>query len=73
MIAPLRRMRGIPLLLLIALLASACTVVIPDPPGRSSSTFKTAETAFHILIERHVDKPGSPQLLPKDTGEEVKK
>jgi|GEM_PF-2032460 len=59
-----RRRRGLPLLLLIALLASACTVVVADPPGaRSTSTFKTAEAAFHILIERHVDKPGSPQLL----------
>ena len=59
-----RRLRAVPLLLLIALLASACTVVVPDPQGaRSTSTFKTAEAAFHILIERHVDKPGSPQLL----------
>ena len=59
-----RRRRGLPLLLLIALLASACTVVVVDPPGvRSTSAFKTAEAAFHILIERHVDKPGSPQLL----------
>lgn len=58
------RTRRIPLLLLIALLAAACTVVV-DPPGprSSTSTFKTAEAAFHILIERHVDKPGSPQLL----------
>jgi carboxyl-terminal processing protease len=58
-----RRLRAVPLLLLIALLVAACTVVVDAPGPRSPSTFKTAEAAFHILIERHVDKPGSPQLL----------
>lgn len=64
MITSSRRLRAVPLLLLVALLVSACTVVL-DPPGprASASSFKTAEAAFHILIERHVDKPGSPQLL----------
>ena len=59
-----RRLRAVPFLLLLALIASACTVVVADPgTPRSTSAFKTAEAAFHILIERHVDKPGSPQLL----------
>ena len=58
-----RRVRALPLLLLIALLAAACTAIVEPGPRSGASTFKTAEAAFHILIERHVDKPGSPQLL----------
>ena len=60
------RSRPILLLLLGALLASACSIVSVDPQApaaRSQSQFRTAEAAFHILIERHVDKPGSPLLL----------
>lgn len=60
-----RRTRAFPLLLLLLpALIGACTVVAEPPAQRAgTSTFKTAEAAFHILIERHVDKPGSPQLL----------
>jgi carboxyl-terminal processing protease len=52
------------LLLVFALLVSSCSAVqvqIPIPAPQTS--FATAEAAFNILIERHVDKPGSPQLL----------
>jgi len=55
--------RAIPLLVAVALVVSACTVIAEPGPRTSTSTFKTAEAAFHILIERSVDKPGSPQLL----------
>jgi len=56
-----------PLPLLAALLLAACSVIPADiarellPPVHS--TYKTAEFAYHQLIERHVDKPGSKQLL----------
>lgn len=56
-----------PLPLLAALLLAACSVIPADvarellPPLHS--TYKTAEFAYHQLIERHVDKPGSKQLL----------
>src|SRR4029077_20275917 len=52
------------LLLAVALVVSSCSAVqeqIPLPAPTTS--FATAEAAFNILIERHVDKPGSPQLL----------
>ena len=50
------------LLLIVSLVVSACTISeLPVP--RSQTQFKTAEAAFHILIERHVDRPGSKQLL----------
>jgi carboxyl-terminal processing protease len=52
------------LLLVFALVVSSCSAAqeqIPIPPAQTS--FATAEAAFNILIERHVDKPGSPQLL----------
>src|SRR5713226_5921538 len=56
-----------PLPLFAALLLAACSVIPADiarellPPVHS--TYKTAEFAYHQLIERHVDKPGSKQLL----------
>jgi carboxyl-terminal processing protease len=52
------------LLLAFALVVSSCSAAqdqIPIPAATTS--FATAEAAFNILIERHVDKPGSPQLL----------
>ena len=52
------------LILVAALLVSSCSAVqenIPIP--RAQTNFATAEAVFNILIERHVDKPGSQQLL----------
>jgi carboxyl-terminal processing protease len=52
------------LLLAFTLIVSSCSTIqeqIPIPAATTS--FATAEAAFNILIERHVDKPGSPQLL----------
>lgn len=52
---------------LIALVvAAACSVLPADIgqqvlPGRTD--YRTLEAAFHILIERHVDRPSSQQLL----------
>jgi hypothetical protein len=51
------------LLLAVALIVSSCSAVQNELPIPAPTTsFATAEAAFNILIERHVDKPGSPQL-----------
>ena len=52
------------LILVAALLVSSCATVQEQLPiPRAQTNFATAEAAFNILIERHVDKPGSAQLL----------
>jgi carboxyl-terminal processing protease len=51
------------LILVAALLVSSCTVIQELPTPRAQTNFATAEAAFNILIERHVDKPSSQQLL----------
>ena len=52
------------LLLAVALVVSSCSAIQNELPiPAATTTFATAEAAFNILIERHVDKPGSPQLL----------
>ena len=51
------------LLFLVAVLVASCTVVEQLPPPRAQTQFATAEQAFNILIEHHVDKPSSQQLL----------
>ena len=59
------RFRLLPLLLLTALAASCGLVppVVTRQLGGGQATLKTAEAAFHVLLERHVDRPGSQQLL----------
>lgn len=58
------RARAFPLLL--AVLLTACTLV-PEGVARdllpASTPFRTAEAAFHVLVERQVDKPASSLLL----------
>ena len=59
------RLRALALPLLVVALA-ACQVVPPDvvrqiTPDRTE--YKTLEAAYHVLLERHVDKPGPQQLL----------
>ena len=51
---------------LIAAVLAGCQVVPSDivrqiVPERTD--YKTLEAAYHVLLERHVDKPGSEQLL----------
>lgn len=53
-------------LLVIALVLAACQVVPPDiakqiTPQRTE--YKTLEAAYHVLLERHVDRPTSDKLL----------
>ncbi|MGH2498842.1 MAG: S41 family peptidase [Candidatus Limnocylindria bacterium] len=60
------RFRILPLVLA-ALWVGACSVV-PVDIGRAllpgaGSEYRTAKAAFDVLIERHVDRPGSQQLL----------
>jgi len=51
------------LILVASLLVSSCAAVQELPIPRAQTNFATAEAAFNILIERHVDKPTSTQLL----------
>ena len=57
------RFRPLLLLLVAALVVSACGVAEQLPLPRAQTQFATAEQAFNILIEHHVDKPTSQQLL----------
>jgi carboxyl-terminal processing protease len=51
------------LFLVLALVISSCSAIQELPIARPATSFPTAEAAFNILIERHVDKPTSTQLL----------
>lgn len=52
--------------LLVALVLGACSVLPQDIGSQIVPTrtdYKTLEAAYHVLLERHVDRPGSEQLL----------
>ena len=51
------------LLFLVAVFVASCSIAEQLPPPRAQTQFATAEQAFNILIEHHVDKPSSQQLL----------
>ncbi len=51
------------LILVAALIVSSCSAVQEVTIPRAQTNFATAEAVFNILIERHVDKPTSTQLL----------
>ena len=58
--------RFVTLPLILAVLLSACTLVPQDAVRDllpTSTPFRTAEAAFHVLIERQVDKPTSSLVL----------
>ncbi len=57
------RMRRPVLLLVLALILSSCAAIQELPIARPQTNFTTAEAVFNILVERHVDKPTSTQLL----------
>jgi len=61
------RFRPLVLLLAATLVVSSCSAIqqVQQDQGipRAQTNFATAEAAFNILIERHVDKPTSSQLL----------
>jgi len=61
------RPRALPLLFVVAFLASSCGLLPADLQHEllpSQTQYKTAEAAYSVLIERHVDKPTPQQLLP---------
>ena len=54
------------LLPLVALVAAACSLIPAELQREllpSNTSYKTAEAAYQVLIERHVDKPTSTTLL----------
>jgi carboxyl-terminal processing protease len=54
------------LVTLFALFLGACSVLPQDIGAQIVPTrtdYKTLEAAYHVLLERHVDRPGSQQLL----------
>jgi carboxyl-terminal processing protease len=54
------------LLPLVALLMAACSLVPAELQREllpSNTAYKTAEAAFQVLVERHVDKPSSKTLI----------
>ena len=60
------RLRALPLLLLLAFVTGACTILPAELQREllpSQTQYKTAEAAYAVLIERHVDKPSSKQLV----------
>jgi carboxyl-terminal processing protease len=61
------RPRALPLLVTLAFFASACGLLPADLQHEllpSQTQYKTAEAAYSVLIERHVDKPTPQKLLP---------
>ena len=61
------RLRALPLLLAAALVASGCGLLPADLQHEllpSQTQYKTAEAAYSVLVERHVDKPTPQQLIP---------
>ena len=60
-------LRRLPLLFALVFVASACSILPPEVTREllpSQTQYKTAEAAYSILIERHVDKPTSTTLIP---------
>lgn len=61
------RPRALPLLLTVAFVASACGLLPAELQHEllpSQTQYKTAEAAYSVLVERHVDKPTPQQLIP---------
>lgn len=51
---------------LVALVLGACSIIPEDVTSQltpARTEYKTLEAAYHVLLERHVDRPGSQQLL----------
>ena len=61
------RLGALPALFAALLFVSACTILPAELQHEllpSQTQYKTAEAAYAVLIERHVDKPTSKQLIP---------
>lgn len=61
-------LRRLPLaLVLVAVFASACSILPAELQREllpSQTEYKTAEAAFQVLIDKHVDRPTSAKLIP---------
>ncbi len=61
------RSRAIPLLIVTAFVATSCGLLPAELQHEllpSQTQYKTAEAAYSVLVERHVDKPTPQQLIP---------
>src|SRR5512135_1084273 len=64
---PSRRLPMVIVAVVRAVVAGACSLLPADIQHEllpSQTQYKTAEAAFSILIEKHVDKPTSTKLVP---------
>jgi len=60
-------LRRLAVLIALVVTLSACSILPPELAREllpSQTQYKTAEAAFSVLIERHVDKPTSTTLIP---------
>lgn len=60
------RVRSLVVITVVALVLGACQIVPPDVASQITperTEYKTLEAAYHVLLERHVDRPTPEQLL----------
>src|SRR5205809_537296 len=60
-------LRRLPLVLVLAVTAVGCSILPPELAHEllpSQTQYTTASAAFQIIIDKHVDKPSSKQLIP---------
>ncbi len=60
-------LRRLPLVLALAAFAVACSILPAELQREllpSQTDYKTAEAAFQVLIDKHVDRPTSTKLIP---------
>ena len=60
-------LRRLPLALVLALVAVSCSILPPDLARELAPTqtqYTTLQAAYQIIIDKHVDKPTSKQLIP---------
>src|SRR5207245_5299157 len=60
-------LRRLPLVLVLAVTALSCSILPPDLAHEllpAQTQYTTASAAFQIIIDKHVDKPTSKQLIP---------
>src|SRR5437879_4460048 len=60
-------LRRLPLALVFAVVAVSCSILPPDlvrELAPSQTHYTTLQAAYQIIIDKHVDKPTSKQLVP---------
>src|SRR5512140_3321390 len=64
---PSRRLPMVIVAVVLAVVAGACSLLPADIQHEllpAQTQYKTAEAAFQVLIDKHVDKPTSTKLIP---------